>query len=207
MKYPILDIKGKEKEMMNLPEEYFGEEINTAVIHQAIVMYQASLRQGTASTKKRSDVAGSGKKPWRQKGTGRARAGSVRSPLWTKGGVVFGPHPRDFGFSLPKKVKRIALQESLNAKLLDKEVVFIDDIKESLKKTKEFVSILESLKINGRILALLDGCDESVYRASGNINLLSLLSAKDVNAYDLLRNKYILITKSALNILLERVKK
>ncbi|MBU0469372.1 MAG: 50S ribosomal protein L4 [Candidatus Omnitrophica bacterium] len=205
-KVAVLDIKGIEKENIDLSDVFEGR-VNTDVIHQAIVMYQASLRQGNASTKERAFVSGGGKKPHRQKGTGRARAGSSRSPLWHGGGVVFGPHPRDFGYTLPKKIKKAALLESLKAKLNDNNFYCVDDFTDSLSKTKEFAEILKNLKLSGRILAVLDGCDESITRVSRNIPRLSLMRSQDVNAYDILKNKNILVTKTALKNLTDRIKK
>src|SRR3990167_90506 len=125
--FPVHNSEGKKVEEIDLPEEIFGGRINNAILHQVVLMYQANERQGTASTKERGAVSGGGRKPWRQKGTGRARAGSIRSPLWG-GGVVFGPHPRDFSYSLPKKVKAAALRESMNAKYVAKELSCVDQI-------------------------------------------------------------------------------
>lgn len=203
---PILSRAGKEIDTVNLPKEIFGVPVNTDVLHQAMVMHQASLRQGNASTKERGAVSGGGKKPWRQKGTGRARAGSSRSPLWAGGGVVFGPHPRDFGYTIPKKIKRAALRESLNAKYQSKTLICLEEFKGKIGKTKEFAEILTTLKLQGKILALLDGCDESVMLFSRNIPRFEMLRCEDVNAYDVLRNKNLLLTKTSLNKILERVK-
>ncbi|MCB9772520.1 MAG: 50S ribosomal protein L4 [Candidatus Omnitrophica bacterium] len=203
---PILSRAGKEIDTVNLPKEIFGVPVNTDVLHQAMVMHQASLRQGNASTKERGAVSGGGKKPWRQKGTGRARAGSSRSPLWAGGGVVFGPHPRDFGYTIPKKIKRAALRESLNAKYQSKTLICLEEFKGKIGKTKEFAEILTTLKLQGKILALLDGCDESVKLFSRNIPRFEMLRCEDVNAYDVLRNKNLLLTKTSLNKILERVK-
>src|SRR3989338_4511966 len=128
---PVLNVhnsEGKKVEEMELPQGLFGGPVNGALLHQAVVMYQAGTRQGNASTKERGAVSGGGKKPFRQKGTGRARAGSIRSPLWHKGGVVFGPHPRDFSFAIPKKVKAAALRESLNAKFLSKDMFCVQGL-------------------------------------------------------------------------------
>jgi len=206
-KLSVLDKKGSEVESIDLPEEIFGGRLNTDIIHQAVVMYQASLRQGTLNTKERADISGGGKKPFRQKGTGRARQGSIRSPLWHGGGVTFGPHPRDFGYTLPKKIKTAALRESLKAKSKDKNLLCIIDIKDPLGKTKEFAKILGKLGLKGKILALLDGSDESVLRASRNIRSFNIMRAQDVNAYDILRNKKLLVTKTAFQNLLRRVTK
>jgi large subunit ribosomal protein L4 len=206
-KLAVLDNEGSEVEKIDLPEEIFGSRLNADVIHQAVVMYQASLRQGNASTKERADVSGGGKKPYRQKGTGQARAGSSRSPLWHGGGVTFGPHPRDFGYTIPKKIKKAALRESLKAKSQDDNLMCIADIKDSFSKTKEFAKLLKKLDLKGKVLAVLDGSDESIGRASRNIPSFNVMRAQDVNAYDIMRNKKLLVTKTALANLLERVKK
>jgi len=206
LKLSVLSKSGKEVDSIDLPKEIFGVPVNTDVLHQAMVMHQASLRQGNASTKERGAVSGGGKKPWRQKGTGRARAGSSRSPLWYGGGVVFGPHPRDFGYTIPKKIKRAALRESLNAKFQNKNLICLEDLSDKLAKTKDFAQILTTLKLQGKILALLDGCDDSVKLASRNIPRFEMLRCEDVNAYDVLRNKNLLLTKTSLSKILERVK-
>ncbi len=203
----VLNSEGKKQETIDLPEDIFAGPVNSDVLHQAVVMYQASLRQGQASTKERGAVSGGGIKPWRQKGTGRARHGSIRSPLWKKGGVVFGPHPRDFGYAVPRKVRQVALRESLNAKFQKEDLVCVDDLKESFQKTKEFAAILKRLSLKGNVLALLDGSDSSVQRVSRNIPLFELMRSQDVNAYDILRYKKILVTKTAFNNLLERIQK
>ncbi|VAX37198.1 LSU ribosomal protein L4p (L1e) [hydrothermal vent metagenome] len=203
----VLNIDGEKSGSVDVPEAVFGGHINKAVIHQAIVMYQASLRQGNASTKERAYVSGGGKKPHKQKGGGRARAGSNRSPLWKGGGVTFGPHPRDFDYPLPKKIRTVALRESLNAKYQDGNLVCVDDIKVSMSKTKEFAEMLKKLDLTGKTLAIFDGCDSSVLRVSKNIPYFNLRRSQDVNTYDILRNKKVLITKTAFTNLLERVKK
>jgi large subunit ribosomal protein L4 len=205
-KLAVLDNQGHEMESIELPEAIFGGPPNMDVLHQAVVMYQASLRQGNISTKDRNDVSGGGKKPFRQKGTGQARAGSSRSPLWHGGGVIFGPHKRDFGYSLPKRIRRSALRESLKAKCQSQDILCVKDIKESFVKTKEFAKLLDRLSLKGKVLAVLDGSDESVGRASRNIPLFNLMRAQDVNAYDILRNKKLFVTKTAFQKLLERVK-
>ncbi len=202
----ILNREGKETGKFKISDEIFGGPVNTKVMHQVVVMYQASLRQGTVSTKERADVSGGGAKPHRQKGTGRARAGSSRSPLWRGGGVTFGPHPRDFSYSVPKKMKKVALRQSLNAKYKSEDLLCLEDFKDKFSKTKEFASVLTALNLRGKILALLDGCDESVKRASRNIPRFHLIRSEDVNAYDILRNKRLLVTKTAFSKLMERVK-
>ena len=205
-KFPVLNIDGKETGSIDLPDKIFGEPVNTDVLHQAVVMYQACLRQGTADTKDRSEVSGGGKKPWRQKGTGRARHGSTRSPLWVKGGIIFGPHPRDFSYSIPKKIKKAALRESLNAKFQDKNLLCVDDIEKAPGKTKEFAKLLKALNIKEKTLAMFDGSDPNVQRVSRNIFYLNLVPSREANAYDILKHKKILVTKTALKTLLERIK-
>ena len=202
----VLNSQGKESSTIELPKDLFEGAVNAAVIHQAVTKYQASLRQGNASTKERGSVSGGGIKPWRQKGTGRARAGSTRSPLWTGGGVVFGPHPRDFGYDVSKKVKKVALRESLNSKLKDNNLLCVEDFQTPLKKTKEFAEILKNLKIKDKTLAILDGSDPTINRVSRNIRLFNIIRSADVNAYDILKHKKILVTKTAFNNLLERIK-
>lgn len=204
---PILDKKGKETAKVELSDDVFGKKVNSDILHQAVVMYQASQRQGTVSTKERGDVSGGGKKPYRQKGTGRARQGTTRAPQFIGGGVVFGPHPRDFAYALPKKIRRAALRESLNAKYQAKQLIFIDELKETFSKTKDFAAILKVLNLRGKTLGLLDGCDSSIGLASRNIPRFEILRAEDATAYDILRNKYLLLTKTAFQKLLERINK
>jgi len=201
---PVLDIQGKEISRVELPSDVFGSKVNTAVIYQAVVMYRASLRQGNVSTKERAYVSGGGAKPYRQKGTGRARVGSNRNPLWIGGGTVFGPHPRDFGYSVPKKVRRAALRESLKAKIRDKEFICVEEIK-NIEKTKQFAGILDAVGTNGRVLGLLDGSDSAVDRAARNIKRFKMVRSADVNAYDLLQYKTVLVTKTALDNLMKRI--
>lgn len=205
-KLAVLNTKGKQQESIDLPSEIFGARVNEGVVHQAIVKYQASLRQGNASTKDRGEVSGGGKKPYRQKGTGRARAGSSRSPLWRGGGVTFGPRPRDFAYSIPKKVRKVALRECLNAKLQSEELFCLDDLTAGFEKTKDFAAMLKGLGLTGKILAALDGSHENIQRVSRNIPGFNLMRAQDINAYDVLKYKNLLLTKTALNSLLDRVK-
>lgn len=202
----VLNKTGKQTDKIELSEDIFGKKINDKVLHQAVQMYRASSRQGTASTKVRSEVSGGGRKPYRQKGTGRARQGSTRAPQFIGGGVVFGPHPRDFGYTLPKKIRRVALRESLNAKYQSEQLIFIEELTEKFEKTKDFAEVLKALNIKGKVLALLNGCDTSIGLASRNIPRFEILRAQDVTAYDILRNKYLLLTKTAFDILLERIK-
>ena len=201
----ILNREGKETSKLDLPDDIFSVRVNQDVIHQAVVMYQATLRQGTLDTKERAEVSGGGKKPYKQKGTGRARAGSSRSPLWKGGGVTFGPHPRDFGYTIPKKIKMAALRESLNAKFQSEQMICLDVLSDKFSKTKDFAQILKALKLRGKTLALLDGFDESVKLASRNIPRFEIVSSDDVNAYHIMKNKNLLLTKASVDKLLKRV--
>ena len=142
---PVFDLNGKEVEKFQLDKELFTGKVNKGALYQAIVMYNAAKRQGNASTKTRGDVSGGGKKPYRQKGTGQARAGSTRSPLWRHGGSVFGPHPRMYRYDIPKKLKKLAFLSSINSKLNEKKMIGLSDVKVAEPKTKAFIAILEAL--------------------------------------------------------------
>ncbi len=204
-KLTVFNIQGQESGSIDLPE-MFGKDVNDAVIHQAVVMYQANQRQGNADTKIRSEISGGNKKPFRQKGTGRARQGSSRSPLMRHGGVVFGPHPRDFSYTLPQKVRTVALRESLNAKFKAQALVCVDKMAVASGKTKDFSAILKNLNVStGKVLALFDDCGDDVVRASRNMARISMVRAVDVNALDVLKNKKVLATKSAMEKLLKRL--
>ena len=194
----IYNIKGKSVGKIELDKEIFNGEVNEPILHQVIRMYEANQRQGTASTKTRSDVHGGGKKPWKQKGTGRARAGTIRSPLWRGGGIVFGPHPRDYSYQVPKSVKRLALISSLNAKLNDKNMIVIDEIKLEKAKTKEIAGVLRNLKAEKKPLLVLEERNETVVRASRNIANLLLRDYKSLNAYEVLKQQKLVLTQKAL---------
>ena len=204
-KLTVFNIQGQESGSIDLPE-MFDKDVNEAVIHQAVVMYQANQRQGNADTKIRSEISGGNKKPFRQKGTGRARQGSSRSPLMRHGGVVFGPHPRDYSYTLPQKVRVVALRESLKAKFKGNALVCIDNMAVASGKTKDFAAILKTLKVStGKVLALFDDCGEDVVRASRNMARVNMVRAIDVNALDVLKNNKVLATKSAMEKLLKRL--
>jgi large subunit ribosomal protein L4 len=187
--------------------------VNKDVLHQAVVAFRANQRRGLAATKTRGEVSGGGRKPWKQKGTGRARVGSTRSPLWRHGGVIFGPHPRDFSYSLPKKIKNLALRSALNVKVNENNFMVLDNFKLAGAKTKEAVAILKNLKIELnhkkdrlQILILLDKIDKNIKLALRNISFSEFNLAKDVNAYEVLSARKILITKDGLRQLTERIK-
>lgn len=209
---PVYNTEGKEIDKINLDPHVFDGEINEGVLYQTVVNYRANQRGGLASTKTRGEVSGGGRKPWRQKGTGRARVGSIRSPLWKGGGVVFGPHNRDYSYNLARKIKLSALKSSLNAKLKENNLFLINEIKIDKPKTKEVVNIFLNLKekigdLNKSTLLLSDKMDRSLRLASGNISFLETNLAKDAFAYQVLKAKKVIITKDGLKQLIERFKK
>ncbi|MFA6356568.1 MAG: 50S ribosomal protein L4 [Candidatus Omnitrophota bacterium] len=197
----IYNIKGQSVGKFELDKKVFDGKVNEAILHQVIRMYEANQRQGTADTKTRSEVRGGGKKPWKQKGTGRARAGTNRSPLWKGGGKIFGPHPRDYSYSVPKSVKKLGLVSSLNAKINDNDMIVLDDLKLEKAKTKEFVAVLGKIKAEKKPMIVLEKKDESVVRASRNIRSLILRDYKTLNAYEILKQKKVVITQKALEAL------
>ena len=178
---------------MELSEQVFGGPVNEAVLHSAVVMQMAGRRQGTASTKTRAEVRGGGRKPWRQKGTGRARVGSIRSPLWRTGGVTFGPKPRNYGYNLPKKVRRLALRSALSAKVKEGNLLVVDQLSLPEIKTKEMVKVLNAL--NATPKALVVTADENVQKSSRNIPGVLPMAAQGLNVYDLLNHDKLIITK------------
>ena len=194
-----LSIESAKQANLNLVEGRQGSQ----ALHQTVVAYRANRRAGTACTKNRSEVSGSGKKLWRQKGTGRARMGSVRSPIWSGGGVVFGPRPRDYSKKTPKNVKKLALRTALTARINDGEVFSIDSFAIADGKTKSFVSTVSSLTPARKVL-IIGAFDEPTFRAGRNVQEVQLVSADDVNAEHLLRYDAILLTKDALETLARR---
>jgi large subunit ribosomal protein L4 len=198
-------MEGKEAGSVDLPEG-FDKDVNDAVVHQAVVMYQANLRQGNADTKIRSEISGGNKKPFRQKGTGRARQGSSRSPLMHHGGIVFGPHPRDFGYTIPKKVRLAALRETLKARYKESSFICVDALDLKSSKTKDFVKLMKTLKVDGKkVLAVIDGASRETTLASRNIARVQLIRAIDVSALDVVKNNKILATKAAVEKILKRI--
>ena len=202
----LFNQKGNKISEVPLDKKVFDGEVNIPLLHQVVRMYQANLRQGTHATKTRGEVSGGGKKPWRQKGTGRARVGSIRTPLWRHGGTVFGPHPREYSYTLPKQMKRSALRSGLNAKIRDGELILIDQFQIDKPKTKEIAILLETLKIRGKTLVVVAKMTDPVKLSCRNIERLSLKTGEQVNAYDLLRHPKIVIEQEAFKALSESVK-
>lgn len=192
------DMTGKQSGTMELSAEVFGIEPNAAVLHSAVVNYLANQRQGTQSTLTRSEVRGGGKKPWKQKGTGHARQGSTRAPQWTHGGVVFAPKPRDYSYTLNKKVRRLALKSVLSAKAQADAIVVIDEIKMDEIKTKKFAGFLSAVNADTKALVVTADVKENVVLSARNIPGVETTFANLVNVYDLLNAKKIVVEKAAL---------
>ena len=190
-------MKASEVGSLELSDALFNVEYNESVIHQAVVARLANERQGTKSTLTRSEVRGGGAKPWRQKGTGRARQGSTRSPQWIKGGVVFAPKSRDFSKKMNSKAKAVALFSALSQKIRDDEVIFVDQIQVAQPKTKEMAAFLKAFNLEKTVLLVMDNNDESVLRASANIAKLSTLPVDQINTYDVVKNAKLVISKQA----------
>lgn len=198
-----VEIKDKNNNVvgkMSLPDNVFGVQAKKSIIQEAVVNFLANQRQGTHATKTKGLVRGGGKKPWRQKHTGKARSGSIRSPLWRGGGTIFGPQPRDYSYSIPKKVKRLAFFTALNEKISSGAVVVIDSFSMQKPKTKEMISILKSLGLdNTNVLIVLPEKDDTIILSARNIPGVSVVRAGDFNTYDMLTHNTILATKEAVS--------
>ena len=197
MQVKLFDMSAKEVGELTLNDQLFDIEYNEAVIHQAIVTRLANERQGTKSTLTRSEVRGGGIKPWRQKGTGRARQGSIRSPQWIHGGVVFAPKSRDFSKKMNLTAKRVAMFSALSQKIRENEVIFVDALKAENGKTKEMVSFLKAFGLEKTVLFVMDNADVNVLRASANIQAISTIPVEQINTYDIVKNAKVVITAEA----------
>ncbi|WP_303862314.1 50S ribosomal protein L4 [Alkalibaculum bacchi] len=195
-KVDVLNIKGEKVEEINLNDDVFAIEPNEAVVHQVVVAQLANKRQGTQSTKTRSEVRGGGRKPWRQKGTGRARAGSIRSPLWKGGGVIFAPKPRDYSQKVNKKMRRLAMKSVLSSKVLDNELIVLDSLNFDAPKTKEMIEVLKNVNANKALLVLANS-DENVYKSARNIPDVATVTVDSLNVYDMLKYYQLVVTKEA----------
>ncbi|MGN1385375.1 MAG: 50S ribosomal protein L4 [Bacillus sp. (in: firmicutes)] len=196
-KVTLFDQKGAKVGEIELAESIFGIEPNQSVLFEAIVMQRASLRQGTHKVKNRSEVAGGGRKPWRQKGTGRARQGSIRSPQWRGGGTVFGPQPRSYSYKLPKKVRRLALKSALASKVVEENILVIDSLSFEAPKTKEAVAFLKGLSVDTKALIVTDVVNDNVALSARNIPGVTVVDANGLNVLDLVSHNKLIITKSA----------
>ena len=193
---PVVDTKGSKVGEIALSDNIFGVKVNKALLHEAVIMQLASRRLGTAAAKNRSAVRGGGKKPWRQKGTGQARHGSRRSPIWRGGGVTFGPSPRDYDYNLPKKARRQALKSALSAKVEAGEIIVLDTLQVAEPKTKIMAGILNNLKAS-KPLIVTSGVDENTYKSARNIPGVSTMPTEGLNVYDILAHNHLVITKDA----------
>ena len=186
-KIDVYDIKGKKVSDVELAESVFGIEPNEAIVHSVLVNYLANQRQGTQSTKTRAEVRGGGKKPWRQKGTGRARQGSIRAPQWIKGGIALGPKPRSYKYTVNKKERRLAIKSLLSSKVLEKELTVVDKLELAEIKTKTMVKALADLKVEGKTLIVLPENNENVFMSARNIEGVKTIVLNNINVFDLLK--------------------
>lgn len=203
-KLELLNVNGEKVKDIKLNDNVFGIEPNDIALKDALVLYAASTRQGTHSTKTRAEVSGGGRKPWRQKGTGNARQGSIRATQWRGGGIVFGPTPRDYSKKQNKKERRLALKSALSYKVIDKELIIVDDIKFETSKTKEMMNFLKTLNIvNEKVLIVLTELDENICLSSRNMGNVKVIRTDEVNTLDVVTADKMVITASALNKLQE----
>ena len=193
-KIDVYNIKGEKVKQVALNDEIFGIEPNEELVHAAVVNYLANQRQGTQNTKTRAEVRGGGKKPWRQKGTGRARQGSIRAPQWIKGGIALGPKPRSYKYTINKKERRLAIKSVLSSKVLENQLTVLDNLSFDEIKTKNMVSTLENLKIEGKTLIMLPERNENVQKSARNIEGVKTTLVNTINVYDLLKYNKLVIT-------------
>ena len=203
LKIDVYDVSGKKVKDLNLNEKVFGIEPNNAVVHSSVVNYLANQRQGTQNTKTRSEVSGGGRKPWRQKETGRARQGSIRAPQWIKGGIALGPRPRSYVYKMNKKEKALAIRSVLSSKVLEKELVVVDKFNFKEIKTSQMVKALANLKVEGKALVLLPVNDENVQKSSRNIKGVKTLTVDTINVYDLVKYTKLVVTEDTVKKLEE----
>jgi large subunit ribosomal protein L4 len=196
-KVALLNQTGSQVGEIELNESVFGIEPNQHVLFEAIVMQRASLRQGTHKVKNRSEVAGGGRKPWRQKGTGRARQGSIRSPQWRGGGIVFGPQPRSYSYKLPKKVRRLAIKSALSSKVLEENILVLDSLAFEAPKTKDFKAVLNGLSVEKKALIVTADLDENVALSARNIPGVTVVTADGINVLDVVNHDKLIMTKAA----------
>lgn len=196
-KVQVLNMEGAAVGEIELNEDVFGITPNVHVLHSAVVSQLAGERRGTQSALLRGEVRGGGRKPWRQKGTGRARSGSSRSPVWRGGGVIFAPKPRKYGFKLPKKVRRLALYSALSSKVIDQQLIVLDALSLSEAKTREIVKVLKALHVEKKAMIVMDEVDEAVLRSARNIEGVKAIDVAGMNVFDLLNHDTLVMTKAA----------
>ncbi|AVD54790.1 50S ribosomal protein L4 [Heyndrickxia coagulans] len=196
-KVALYNQNGSQVGEVELNDAVFGIEPNEHVLFEAIIMQRASLRQGTHKVKGRSEVRGGGRKPWRQKGTGRARQGSIRAPQWRGGGTVFGPVPRSYSYKLPKKVRRLAIKSALSSKAQENNILVLDALNFDKPKTKDFIAVLKNLSVDKKALVVTDGLNENVVLSARNIPGVTVVEAAGVNVWDVVNHDQLIMTKSA----------
>ncbi|MBI3321343.1 MAG: 50S ribosomal protein L4 [Candidatus Omnitrophica bacterium] len=206
MDVKIFNVQGQAVGQLTLEAALWDGPVNTRVLAQAVAMYRTNLRAGTASTKTRGQVSGGGKKPWKQKHTGRARAGSIRSPLWRHGGSVFGPHPRNFGYRLPQAIRRKALLESLKGKLHDEELLVIDQLAAETPKTKPFAALAKTFQVTRKSVIVLEEPSQALVKSLRNLASFALCRASNLNALDVLNAHKVLMTTDAIGRLEQRLR-
>ncbi len=194
----VFDMSGEKLKQMNISKDIFGIEPNVAVMHMAVVNYLANQRQGTQSTLTRTEVRGGGRKPWRQKGTGHARQGSTRSPQWRHGGVALGPKPRDYRYSLNKKVKRLALKSALSSKVADKNIIVLETLAMDDYKTKAMIKVLSALNVEKKSLIVMPEVDAKVVKSANNIPGVKTTLVNTLNVYDILNHDNLIVTVDAI---------
>ena len=199
----VLNLKGKKVKDITLNDAVWGIEPNDAVLYDAITLARNSQRQGTADTKTRSEVSGGGRKPWRQKGTGRARQGSTRAPHWIKGGVVFGPHPRDYDKKQNRKERRLALKSALAYKVIESEMIVVENFELENNKTKTAKEVINNLNINNKVLIVVDSLNDNMILATRNLANVVLLEANEINTYDVIAADNMIITENAVKMVEE----
>ena len=196
-KVALYNISGEKIEDIELKDEIFGVKVNVDAMHRVVKMILANKRQGTQSALTRAEVRGGGRKPWRQKGTGRARHGSTRSPQWTHGGVVFAPKPRSYRYSIPKKIRRIAMKSALTTKVNENNIIVLDEINFEAPKTKQIVNMLENLNVDSKALIVLAEKNENVEKSARNISNINTSLVNTLNVYDILKYDKFIVTKAA----------
>lgn len=201
-KVALYNKEGQQVGELELRDDIFGLEANPGLLHQVVTAYLANQRQGTHDTKTRAEVAGGGRKPWRQKGTGRARQGSIRAPHWRHGGIVFGPHPRSYRLEVPKKMRRLALKQALSAKVAAGNFVVVDSYEVEAPKTKEVVGLLKAFDANKALIVTADG-NTNVYKSARNIPGTAAMAARDLNTYQVLKAPKVIITRDAVAVVEE----
>lgn len=201
----LIDSSGKKVKEFKAPDDIYAVPVKEHLLYESVINFRANQRQGTAATKTRGEVRGGGRKPWRQKGTGRARAGSIRSPLWKGGGTSFGPQPRDYSYSMPKKAKKSAMKSALSMKLAEEHLLVVDGLKLKEPKTKEAIAIIQNLKLDSALF-VDDRENKNLFLSTRNIPKVKTVHTAQVNVYDVLNYKWLVLTKRAFDSLTEKLK-